>query len=422
MDTMISNIERVYEVCNRPPTIIDQVLLNLGIPISNKPGEYIGRLYDNRRDIIEELHRLEQSPKLKEVTDLLFKETVLYAVRRQPVYKKKYEKVGFDEKTILKEINSVEDVSKLPVLTNNEMRSEEIYPYGLYVPGKHIFKDKQSGGTTGPPTHIGYTLIDWYSNGLIVANGLKNLVGLKEGSRYLIFAPAESHIFGDIQERASLYLDIHCPWRHFAQRSTEELLKQIDYNRPNELVTVPIGKKGSTGSMDVLLEVDLKSGKNILENYFSGKTAVFGGAPSPVELIQNLHDLNIKAKNGYGTCHTSGYFECEKSMMVTGKRNDKINYFSETHLAPGYWVVSEVSAETMGKDWTRLVMSIIGREGMPLINLDTGDLTRITSCECGLQTKKIVDTCRSDWFHEEKDGSISIKIPDSHGGFCVSEI
>jgi len=74
-----------------------------------------------------------------------------YCINNVQFYKEKLGEVGI---TSGKQIKSLEDISKIPVTTKNDIASN--YPNGLVaVPMKDIIRIQASSGTTGKPK-IGY--------------------------------------------------------------------------------------------------------------------------------------------------------------------------------------------------------------------------------------------------------------------------
>lgn len=57
------------------------------------------------------------------------------------------------------DIKSIDDLSKLPFTTKQDLRDN--YPYGLFaVPMEEVVRIHASSGTTGRPTVVGYTKND----------------------------------------------------------------------------------------------------------------------------------------------------------------------------------------------------------------------------------------------------------------------
>src|SRR5512140_603308 len=72
-----------------------------------------------------------------------------------PFYRKKFDEAGIDPD----EFRSLDEVSKLPFTTKNDLRDS--YPYGLFaVPLREVVRIHASSGTTGLSTVVGYTRND----------------------------------------------------------------------------------------------------------------------------------------------------------------------------------------------------------------------------------------------------------------------
>ena len=87
------------------------------------------------------------------------KEMVKYAYDNVPFYKKKYDEAGVKPS----DIQTLEDINKLPFVTKADLR--ENYPYGLLaVPVSELARIHASSGTSGKPTVVAYTkedMEDW---------------------------------------------------------------------------------------------------------------------------------------------------------------------------------------------------------------------------------------------------------------------
>ena len=88
-----------------------------------------------------------QSARLKKVVDRVY-HNVEY-------YRKKMQAVGIEPG----DIKGVEDISKLPYTTKDDLR--DTYPFGLFAaPQSEIVRIHASSGTTGKATVVGYTRKD----------------------------------------------------------------------------------------------------------------------------------------------------------------------------------------------------------------------------------------------------------------------
>ena len=72
-----------------------------------------------------------------------------------PFYRRKMQELD----VMPRDINSIDDIVKLPFTTKQDLRDN--YPYGLFaVPMTEIVRLHASSGTTGKPTVVGYTRYD----------------------------------------------------------------------------------------------------------------------------------------------------------------------------------------------------------------------------------------------------------------------
>ena len=92
---------------------------------------------------------------LRQVQNERLRETVERVYFNVPYYRHKMQEAGLGPESI----NSVEDLTRLPFTTKNDLRDN--YPFGLFaVPMSEIVRLHASSGTTGKPTVVGYTRND----------------------------------------------------------------------------------------------------------------------------------------------------------------------------------------------------------------------------------------------------------------------
>lgn len=413
-------IQDIMRTRGRPFNIIDYIMsdkLDLEIPPNGL--SYFGTALTHAHEILSELEKFEMSTERKDVENQLLQETVQYAKERIPPYAKKYEGIN------VKDIETAEDIHHLPFLTDDELKKD---PYAWAVPEKIrgdnfcVSSDRQSGGTTRKegekfrPKHGLFSLQDDIKRYLILALGLKKL-GLGRGKKCLSFLPAGSHVAGECNEWAARLLGAWMNWRHFASRTTKELLDTIEFFDPDFFVTVPIGHKGSIGTLENLLEEDKKIG--ILPEYLGEKTIILLGSPAPTDLLRNVYEIVSPEKicSGYGSSlfSVSGYTACTKSPI--SQRRLKGSFMSEFHIPPGGWIVYNFQEED--QPLPEISITTLGSEIMPLINYRIGDFAKIERCDCGLDL--ISDICRKEWIKMEPDGRVTVSIPTATG-MCVGEI
>ena len=76
--------------------------------------------------------------------------TLNRVARNVPLYRKRFAELGIDPY----DVQSLEDVKRLPFTTKDDLRQH--YPYGLFaVPLRDVVRMQASTGSTGKPTVVG---------------------------------------------------------------------------------------------------------------------------------------------------------------------------------------------------------------------------------------------------------------------------
>jgi phenylacetate-CoA ligase len=92
---------------------------------------------------------------MKKIQAIRLREMVEHVYHNTPFYRNKMQELGITPE----DINSVDDLVKLPFTTKIDLRDN--YPFGLFaVPNSEIVRVHASSGTTGKPTVVGYTRKD----------------------------------------------------------------------------------------------------------------------------------------------------------------------------------------------------------------------------------------------------------------------
>ena len=92
---------------------------------------------------------------LRKIQSIRLKKIVERVYHNTPFYRKKMQELGITPD----DINSIDDIVKLPFTTKYDLRDN--YPFGLCaVPMSQIVRIHASSGTTGKPTVVGYTRKD----------------------------------------------------------------------------------------------------------------------------------------------------------------------------------------------------------------------------------------------------------------------
>ena len=96
---------------------------------------------------------------LRKIQSIRLKKTVERVYHDTPFYRKKMQELGITPD----DINSIDDIVKLPFTTKYDLRDN--YPFGLCaVPMSQIVRIHASSGTTGKPTVVGRRQFGYFSD------------------------------------------------------------------------------------------------------------------------------------------------------------------------------------------------------------------------------------------------------------------
>jgi phenylacetate-CoA ligase len=301
-----------------------------------------------------ELKKL-QSERLKKVCERVY--------ARVPFYKKK-----FDEKGIKpSDINSIEDVSKLPFTKKADLR--ENYPYGLFAePLENIVRIHASSGTTGKPTVVAYNRNDISLWADVMARtftcaGVTSKDVVQNAYGYGLFTGGLGAHYGAERVGASVI-----------PISGGNTQKQI-------LLLQDFGSTAICSTPSFALYIyDVACEMKINFDTIKLKVGLFGAEPWTEEMRGEIQErLRIKAIDIYGLSEIIGpgvSSECIEAQ-------DGL-HFNEDHFYPE--IINPKTGEQLpyGQEG-ELVITSMSREAMPLIRYRTGDITSLNpeTCKCG---------------------------------------
>ena len=301
----------------------------------------------------EELRKL-QGKRLRNI--------VFNAYERIEFYRNKMDCIGFKPS----DIESIEDIVKLPFLTKDELR--EVYPYGLLaVDKKDIIEIHTSSGTTGKPVVDAYTQrdIDLWSE--VMARTLS----MGGTSRNDIVHNA----FGYGLFTGGLGV-------HYGARKIGAVVLPISGGNTRRQLSVMKDFGSSvlacTPSYSLYLaEAAKEEGIDLAS--FPLKAGFFGSEPWSDNMRAEIEEkLNLKAIDIYGLTEIIGpgvASECEFQNML---------HISEDHFFAE--IIDPVTGEQLpeGKEG-ELVLTTLTKEGTPMIRYRTRDVTYLSTekCECG---------------------------------------
>ena len=307
--------------------------------------------------------------------------TIAQAIK-SPFYGALYAEHGITPDTI----TTMDDVRRLPFTTKQDLRA--CYPDKLLaMPQSAMVRMHVSSGTTGTPTVIYHTKndLEWWSSLMarcMYMVGLRPTDVFQNMSGYGLFTGG---------------LGIHC--------GAEKL----------GCLTIPAGAGNTQRQIKLLLDFKV-TGIHIIPSYamhvanvltdmgidprsLPVRIALVGAEPYTEETRHRLEEtFDMKVYNSYGLSEMNGpgvAFECPEQHGM--------HVWEDAYLAE---IVDPETGEPMPDGQLgELVMTTLGREGMPLIRYRTRDLTRFLpgECPCGRKHHRI------DRLHGRADDMMIVK-------------
>jgi phenylacetate-CoA ligase len=288
--------------------------------------------------------------------------TVKTAFNKIPFYNKKYSEFNiFPE-----DINSLNDIEKLPFLTKDDLR--ESYPFGMFaVDKKEIIEVHSSSGTTGKPVVSGYTQKDLDIWAEVMARGL-TMMGLDEDDII-----QNTHGYGLFTGGFGIHYGAQKIGMTVIPISTGQTRRQVEI----------MNDFGSTGliftpSYGMYLGEVAKE-ENIDPHKMGIKSIGFGSEMWTEEMRLKIEEIfNCKAFNIYGLTELLGPGVGVECIKQDGLHVAEDIFYPE--------IINPKNKETI-KNGERgeLVLTNLYREGMPVIRFRTKDITSLKyeKCECG---------------------------------------
>lgn len=299
---------------------------------------------------------------INEMQLVKLQKTVKYAFDKIPYYHKKYSEC----EVFPEDIQSLEDIEKLPFTTKDDLRQS--YPFGMFAVSKdEIVEIHSSSGTTGKPVVSGYTKKDIDNWSEILARGLTDW-GVKSND-----IVQNTHGYGLFTGGFGIHYGAQKIGATVVPISTGQTRRQIelmnDFKSTCLIVTPSYGL--------YIAEVAKEEGFNPKD--FGLNVIGFGSEAWTEEMRQRLEDTyGVPAYNIYGLTEMMGPgvgVECSKQNGL--------------HIAEDFYF-PEIIDSTTGKHLPEgthgeLVLTNIDREGMPVIRFRTKDITALdySPCDCG---------------------------------------
>ncbi len=292
---------------------------------------------------------------IREIQLKRLKETVERVYNNVPHYKKKFDEVGIKPE----DINSLEDLGKLPFTIKNDLRDN--YPFDLFaVPKKDVVRFHASSGTTGKPTVVGYTHKDMETWTELIARIVSMAGVTNEDTAQVAFG------YGLFTGAFGLHQGLEKVGAAVIPMSSGNTQKQIlimkDFGT-TALICTPsyalhIAETAKEMGIDPKKDLDIKFG-------------LFGGEGSTEAMRLELNkSWGMFATENYGMSEligpgVSGECECLNGMHIF-----------EDHFIPE--IINPDTGEVLPDGSVgELVITPISKEALPLIRYRTKDLSTL---------------------------------------------
>ncbi len=283
---------------------------------------------------------------------------------KAPYYAKLYQDAGISPDSI----QTPQDVKKLPYIDKDALRAN--YPNKLAcVPASQFVRMHCSSGTTGSPVAICYTKNDLHNWSALMA-------------RCMYMTGIRPH---DVFQNMSGYglftggLGIHYGAEHLGCMT-------IPAGAGNTKRQIKLIRDFEVSAVHILPSYALHVGQQVKVDGMDPrdlpiKIALIGAEPYTEETRKRIEDmLDIKVYNSFGMSEMNGPgvgMECQEQFGM--------------HVWEDSYIIEIIDPETglavEDGEVGELVMTTLGREGMPVLRYRTHDLTRIITGECGCGRK-----------------------------------
>ena len=313
---------------------------------------------------------------LRKIQSIRLKKIVDYVYHNTPFYRKKMQEMGITPD----DINSIDDIVKLPFTTKHDLRDN--YPFGLCaVPMSQIVRIHASSGTTGKPTVVGYTRKDLSSWAECISRA------------FTAYGAGRSDIF-QVSYGYGLFtggLGAHAG----AENIGASVIPMSSGNTEKQITLMH--DFGSTvlccTPSYALYLADAIKDSGLPREEFKLKVGAFGAEPWTEQMRHEIEEkLGLKALDIYGLTEIIGpgvAFECSEQ---SGMHINEDHFIAET-IDPD---TGEVLPEgTQGE----IVFTCISKEAFPLLRYRTRDIgiLKREKCSCGRTLIKMMKPAgRSD--------------------------
>ena len=283
-------------------------------------------------------------------------------------YRKKMEAAGMKPE----DIRTLEDIRKLPFTTKEDLA--ENYPTGLFAkPMEEIVRIQASSGTTGKPKIAGYTRSDLDMWGECVARGL-TMAGADRNSVVHV-----SYGYGLFTGGLGAHIGAETIGATVIPMSSGNTQKQVMFLQDMKSTVLCCTPSYAL----TIAEAVNKAG--IDPKTLAVKAGVFGAEPWTQGMRDKIEEgLAIKAHDIYGLSEIMG-----PGVSMSCSENNGM------HIQEDYFFPEIIDPDTLevldDGEKGELVITTLGKEGMPLIRYRTRDICYLMreKCACGRTTVRM---------------------------------
>ncbi|KAB1185194.1 MULTISPECIES: phenylacetate--CoA ligase PaaK [Haloferax] len=313
---------------------------------------------------------------LREVQDERLKEMVQTAYENVDYYREMFDAEGLTPD----DIESVEDLSKLPFTTKEDFR--DYYPTGMFaVDMEDVVRIHASSGTTGKPKIVGYTQadLDVWSKAVarcLVASGIGPDDIVQNAYGYGLFTGGLG-LHQGVEELGATVIPI-------GGGNTQRQVEMLADLGSDVISCTP-------SYALYLAEVAEDMGYDLRE--LPLRVVIFGAEPCTEPMRKEIEErLGVTGIDIYGLSEIVGpgvSIECEQQDGL----HIWEDYFYPEIIDPNTGELVEEGEEG------ELVLTTLSKQALPVLRYRTGDLTRLNydTCECGRTAVRMDNiTGRSD--------------------------
>lgn len=264
------------------------------------------------------------------------------------------------------DIQSIEDIVKLPFTTKQDLRDN--YPYGLQAaPPSEIVRVHASSGTTGNPTIVGYTRRDLSVWSEVMSRCL-SAYGVTRDDTFSV-----SYGYGLFTGGLGAHYGVENLGATVIPASTGNTEKHLRLIRDLHITGIACTPSYALYLAETMEKMGLK------KEDISLRIGAFGAEPWTEQMRREIEErLGLKSYNLYGLSEIMGpgvSYECEEQHG---------SHICEDHFYPEIIHPDTLQPMPLGEQG-ELVFTTLTKEGMPLLRYRTKDLCSLMpgTCACG---------------------------------------